>query len=83
LISFEESAFHAYLQWAAEDRKIFSKINSLVKAILREPFRGEGKPEPLKGNLAGYWSRRINQEHRLVYRVFPDRIVITSCKNHY
>jgi toxin YoeB len=83
LISFEESAFQAYVQWATEDKKVFAKINSLITSILRDPFHGEGKPEPLKGNLSGHWSRRITQEHRLVYRIFPDRVVITSCKNHY
>ncbi|MDR2576222.1 MAG: Txe/YoeB family addiction module toxin [Treponema sp.] len=49
----------------------------------RDPFHGTGKPEPLKGNLSGYWSRRITNEHRLVYKVFPDQVVIVSCKNHY
>jgi toxin YoeB len=83
LIGFEESAFQAYIQWAAEDKKIFAKINSLIAAILRDPFHGEGKPEPLRGNLSGHWSRRITHEHRLVYRVFPDRVVITACRNHY
>jgi toxin YoeB len=83
LIGFEESAFQAYIQWAAEDKKVFAKINSLITSILRDPFHGEGKPEPLKGALSGHWSRRITREHRLVYRVFPDRVVITSCKYHY
>ena len=83
MIGFEESAFQAYIQWAAEDKKVFAKINSLITSILRDPFRGEGKPEPLKDNLSGYWSRRITREHRLVYRVFPGSVVIASCKNHY
>ena len=83
MISFEESAFSDYLQWAGENKKIFDRINALINEISRDPFRGTGKPEPLKGDWAGYWSRRITQEHRLIYRVFPDHIVIASCKYHY
>jgi toxin YoeB len=83
LISFEESAFAEYRQWAKEDKNIIDKIDTLITEILRDPFHGTGKPEPLKGNLSGYWSRRITQEHRLVYRVFPDHVIIASCKNHY
>jgi len=83
VISFEEVAFADYRQWAGEDKKIFNKINTMISEILRDPFHGTGKPEPLKGNLSGHWSRRITEEHRLVYRVFPDHIVIVSCKYHY
>ncbi|MDR0312608.1 MAG: Txe/YoeB family addiction module toxin [Treponema sp.] len=83
MISFEESAFAEYRQWAKEDKNIIDKIDTLITEILRDPFHGTGKPEPLKGNLSGYWSRRITQEHRLVYRVFPDHVIIASCKNHY
>jgi toxin YoeB len=83
LISFEESAFAEYRQWAKEDKKIIDKIDALITEIIRDPFHGTGKPEPLKGNLSGYWSRRITQEHRLVYKVFTDHIIITSCKYHY
>jgi len=84
MIGFEDAAFIDYLQWEAEDRKIFNKINTLIKEISRDPFRGIGKPEPLKGNWSGHWSRHITQEHRLIYKVFPDHnIVIASCKNHY
>ena len=83
MISFDNSAFADYLQWEEEDEKIFDKINTLIKEISRDPFRGIGKPEPLKGDWAGYWSRRITQEHRLIYKVYPDHIVIASCKNHY
>jgi len=83
MISFEESAFADYLRWAGEDKKIFNKINSLITEISRDPFHGTGKPEPLKGNWSGYWSRRITQEHRLIYKVFTDHIVIASCKYHY
>jgi len=84
MIGFEDSAFTEYLQWAEEDEKIFNKINTLIKEIARDPFRGTGKPEPLKGNWSGYWSRRITQEHRLVYKILANQnIVIASCKNHY
>jgi toxin YoeB len=82
-ISFAKVAYTDYLQWSADDKKIFDKINALIKEIMRDPFRGTGKPEPLKGDLSGHWSRRITSEHRLIYKVFPDRIVITSCKYHY
>jgi len=83
MISFEESAFAEYCQWAKEDKKIFGKINSLITEVLRTPFHGTGKPEPLKGNFAGCWSRRITQEHRLVYKILPDQTIIISCKYHY
>jgi len=83
MISFENTAFAEYRQWEIDDKKIFNKINSLITEILRDPFHGTGKPEPLKGNLSGHWSRRITQEHRLVYKVLSDQIIITSCKFHY
>jgi len=83
MIGFEDSAFVEYLQWKEEDEKIFDKINTFIKEISRDPFRGTGKPEPLKGDWSGHWSRRITQEHRLIYKVYSDRIVIASCKNHY
>ena len=83
MISFEKAAFEEYRKWAAEDKKIFDKINTLITEIIRDPFHGTGKPEPLKENLSGYWSRRITQEHRLVYKVSSDHVVISSCKYHY
>ncbi|MDR2541966.1 MAG: Txe/YoeB family addiction module toxin [Treponema sp.] len=83
MISFEETAFKEYYQWAEDDKKIFTKINTLITEIQRNPFRGTGKPEPLKGNWSGHWSRRITQEHRLVYKVFSDHVVVVSCKYHY
>jgi len=83
VISFEDAAFAEYWHWAAEDKKTFVKINKLITEIARDPFHGTGKPEPLKGNLSGCWSRRITEEHRLVYKVLPDHIVIVSCKYHY
>jgi len=83
VISFENAALVDYMQWVKEDRKVYDKINTLLTEIMRDPFHGTGKPELMRGDRAGYWSRRITQEHRLVYKVFADRTVITSCKNHY
>jgi len=83
VISFKESAFADYRQWAKEDKKVIDKIDALITEILRHPFHGTGKPEPLKGNLSGLWSRRITEEHRLVYKVLADQVVIISCKYHY
>ena len=83
MISFEDVAFTEYRQWEIDDKKIFMKINSLITEIMRDPFHGIGKPEPLKWNMTGHWSRRITDEHRLVYKVFNDQIIITSCKFHY
>jgi len=83
LIQFQQSAFNDYQQWAVDDKKIFSKIGDLIKEITRTPFTGTGKPEPLKGNLSGFWSRRITDEHRLVYKVEKDILYIAGCKSHY
>jgi toxin YoeB len=83
LITFDSAAFKDYQAWAVEDIKIFARIGELLKDISRDPFRGIGKPEPLKHNLAGYWSRRITDEHRLVYKYEKERIYIASCKYHY
>ena len=83
IISFSESAFADYQNWAEENKKLFKKINDLLKDIIREPFLGLGKPEPLKHELSGYWSRRINDEHRLVYKVTDTTVFVASCKSHY
>jgi len=82
-ISFHGNSFSQLYHWEKEDKKIFDKIGRLILEIARDPFHGTGKPEPLKGNLSGYWSRRITDEHRLVYQVFSDHVVIISCKYHY
>jgi len=66
-----------------DDGKVFDKINALIAEIMRDPFHGTGKPEPLKWDWAGYWSRRITREHRLVYKVAKDQVTIASCKYHY
>ncbi len=72
-----------YLYWQQQDRKTLKRINELIRDTLRTPFSGIGKPEPLKGNLSGWWSRRISQEHRLVYRVEGKMLVILQCRFHY
>jgi toxin YoeB len=82
-IVFSENAWKDYLSWQGEDKKILKKINDLIKDISRTPFQGIGKSEPLKHNLSGFWSRRINQDHRIVYRADNDEILIYSCRFHY
>jgi toxin YoeB len=82
-IIFLSSGWEDYLYWQTTDKSILKKINSLIKEIERIPFEGSGKPEPLKHNLAGWWSRRINLEHRLVYKVENDAIFILQCRYHY
>ncbi len=81
--AFEPEAFEQLGQWATEDKKIFKKILELIRDIQRDPFAGIGKPEPLKYQLQGYWSRRITDEHRLVYKVQEDLLIILTCKYHY
>jgi len=82
-LTFTDEAWDEYLYWQTRDKKILKKINTLIKDVKREPFAGLGKPEPLKHELAGYWSRRITQEHRLVYEVFEESILLVSCRYHY
>jgi toxin YoeB len=82
-IAFLTRSFDEFNQWAIEDKKIYTKIVNLIKDIQKDPFSGIGKPEALKHDLSGLWSRRITKEHRLVYRVFDEEIVIVSCKFHY
>lgn len=82
-IVFESSAFADFNDWAKLDRKLHKKIIELIKDIDRNPFKGLGKPEALKHDLTGYWSRRINSEHRLVYKITNEEIIILSCKYHY
>jgi toxin YoeB len=80
---FDPDALLEYIYWQTEDRKTLKKINSLLTDILRNPFEGIGKPEPLKGDLSGYWSRCIDQQNRLVYKVESEYIEIHSCRSHY
>ncbi|MEZ4528238.1 MAG: Txe/YoeB family addiction module toxin [Desulfobacterales bacterium] len=82
-VTFTESSWTDYVWFQENDRKLLKRINSLIKEIKRNPFEGVGKPEPLKANLRGYWSRRINSEHRLVYGVSGDKLTIISCRFHY
>lgn len=82
-VSFDQKAFDDFQQWASIDRKIHKKIVELIKAIVRDPYEGIGKPEPLRANLSGAWSRRIDDKHRLVYRVTDTEVLVESCKYHY
>lgn len=79
----EDRAWEDYLYWQTQDRKTLKRINTLIGEIKRNPFEGIGKPEPLKGNLNGYWSRRINDFNRIVYFEQNDIIYVVSCKGHY
>ncbi len=83
LITFSSHAWEDYTPWLKEDRKMLLKINQLIKEIQRTPFDGIGKPEALKYDLAGYWSRRIDREHRLVYKIDNESLIILSCRYHY
>jgi toxin YoeB len=82
-VSFTGEAFDSFLEWQATDKRIFKKIIALITNACREPFTGLGKPEPLKHDLSGFWSRRITDEHRLVYTIEQDTVKIISCKYHY
>jgi toxin YoeB len=80
---FSEQAWNDYLYWQEQDPKLLARINLLIKECARTPFKGTGKPEPLRGTLSGYWSRRINREHRLVYAVVEGGLWIAQCRYHY
>ena len=82
-ITFSLNAWEEYLSWQTDDKKMIRKINILIREIQSDPFAGPGKPEPLKYDLAGLWSRRIDREHRLVYQVTGDELLIYSCRYHY
>ncbi|MEQ9302068.1 MAG: Txe/YoeB family addiction module toxin [Cyclobacteriaceae bacterium] len=87
-ILFSRTAWEQYLDWQKEDEQITLRIHELLKAIIREPFKGIGKPEPLRQSLKGYWSRRINSEHRLVYKIVGkagegQRVEVLTCRFHY
>ncbi len=83
LITFHQTAFDDYSDWAKVDRKLFERLRRLIIETARTPFDGIGKPEPLKRELSGYWSRRLTDEHRLVYKVTDEQLIIVSCKYHY
>jgi toxin YoeB len=80
---FAENAWEDYQYWLETDREMLKRINRLINEIVRDPFTGSGKPEPLKHGLSGYWSRRINDEHRIVYRPAADAILIAQLRHHY
>lgn len=86
-IAFDSDAWDEYIEWQNEDRKTLRRLNALLQECTRDPFRGTGKPEPLSGNLSGWWSRRINREHRLVYRVTgsgdAQALEVAQCRYHY
>lgn len=80
---FAENAWEDYLYWQKTDEKVLTRINTLIKDVRREPFAGIGKPEPLKHALSGYWSRRINDEQRIVYKIHQDSLLIAQLRYHY
>jgi len=80
---FSENAWGDYLYWQRTDRRILERINKLIREIQRSPFEGTGKPEPLKHALSGYWSRRINDEHRIVYKIESNSLMIAQLRYHY
>lgn len=82
-VTFTAEAWAQYQQWQTRDKKVLARINALIQECRRHPFEGTGKPEPLRANLQGYWSRRITREHRLVYAVNGDALVIVQCRFHY
>ena len=82
-VVFESGAFEDFTDWATRDKKLHGKIVDLIRDIDRNPFTGLGKPEPLRHELKGYWSRRINDVHRLVYKVTDEAIIIIACRYHY
>jgi toxin YoeB len=83
ILCWDKNALEDYTYWQTIDKKMVKRINDLIKECMRIPFEGKGKPECLKANLSGYWSRRISDEHRLVYRVYDDRIHVLQCRYHY
>ncbi|MBC8034228.1 MAG: Txe/YoeB family addiction module toxin [Chitinophagaceae bacterium] len=80
---FQSNGWEDYLYWQQQDKKVLQRANELIKDTMRSSFKGIGKPEPLKGDLSGYWSRRITDEHRLIYTVRDKRLHILQCRFHY
>lgn len=83
ILSWADHAWDDYIYWQQTDKKILKRINLLIKDIMRDPFEGIGDPESLRHNWTGYWSRRINREHRIVYKVMDDNIILVQCRYHY
>lgn len=82
-VCFHPRGWEDYLHWQNVDPKRLSRINQLIRAVQRDPFRGIGKPEPLRGNWTGFWSRRIDREHRLVYAIEDGAVQVAQCRFHY
>lgn len=82
-VLWEDNAWKEYIDWQTQDKRTLKKINSPVRDIQRNPFEGIGHPEPLSGNLSGWWSRHIDEKNRIVYKSEEGSITILSCKNHY
>lgn len=82
-LTWSESAWEDYLYWQQTDKKIVKRINELIKAIKRDHFKGIGDPEPLRHHLSGFWSRRITIEHRLIYKIEDDELLVAACRHHY
>ncbi len=83
ILCWADDAWDDYLYWQQTDRKVLKRINDIIKDMKRNPFEGIGKPEPLKHQWSGYWSRRITEEHRIVYKVESDHLYIAQCRYHY
>lgn len=83
MLSWAENAWQDYLYWQKTDQKILKRINTLLKDSKRQPFEGLGDPEPLKYHWSGYWSRRIDREHRLVYKLSDTEVIVVQCRYHY
>jgi len=83
MLCWDDTAWNQYTAWQTEDRKTLKKINKLITDMQRNPFEGIGKPEPLKENLTGFWSRRIDDTNRIVYKVTNEHLIIASCNGHY
>ena len=83
VVAFHQEAFEQFGEWARTDKKLFERLRRMISETAKNPFDGTGKPEPLKADWKGYWSRRINDEHRLVYKVTDEQIIIVACKYHY
>lgn len=83
IVAWAEHAWEDYLYWQINNKKILQRINSLIKDVIRHPFVGIGEPEPLKHNWLGYWSRRIDREHRLIYKYASETLTIAQCRYHY
>lgn len=83
ILSWSEHAWEDYLYWQKTDKQTLKRINQIIEDIIRHPFEGLGNPEPLRHNWSGYWSRRIDREHRVVYKATENEVIIAQCRYHY